>query len=102
MTARDAAGRDKNAMQDLIREDARRLAVASCEAQGIPAKITDPVVIGKVASILRSDTPHGRHALGVKAVEATPSRLDRDVVEDRGEDGPPASEGQVAPGVAEG
>ena len=86
---------------------ARRLADASRDAQGLEPKITDPVVIGKVAALLKrgvahSDLPLGRDARGVEAVEAAPSRVDRDVLEDRREDRSLAAERQTAPGDAEG
>lgn len=35
-----------------IQEAARRLVKRSCAEQGVPEKITDPVVIGKIARIL--------------------------------------------------
>ena len=92
-------------VSDHLDKAARRLAEVSCEAQGIEVKITDPVVIGKVAAMLKgegSDLPLGRDALRVEAVEAAPGRVDRDVVEDGREDRPLATERQTPPRVAEG
>ena len=36
-----------------VRDAARQLAIKSCREQGLEPKITDPVVIGKVAAMLR-------------------------------------------------
>ena len=72
-------------------EAAERLVVASCEAQGIQPKISDPVVLGKIAAALRSDAPVGRNALRVEAVEARPPRIDGDGLEDGREDRPLAA-----------
>ena len=70
---------------------------ASCAAQGVSLKITDGVVLRKVAGLLgvtagqvgapsrtatRSDPPDGLVAAGIEAVEAPPSRLDDNVIED--------------------
>ena len=67
-------------------EAAHRIAVASCEAQRIDVKVSDPVVLGKVAAVLRSNAPLGRDALRVEAVEALPSRIDGDGLEQGRED----------------
>jgi hypothetical protein len=85
-----------------IEEEARRLRVASRKAQGLKRKVSDPVTIGKVAAMLksetgRSDLPLGRDPRRVEAIKATASGVDRDVVEDGREDGPPATERQTAP-----
>ena len=42
-------------MSDHLDKAARRLADVSREAQGLEPKITDPVVIGKVAAMLKGD-----------------------------------------------
>ncbi len=39
-----------------LRESARRIVESSRREQGLEAQITDPVVIGKVAAILRADS----------------------------------------------
>jgi hypothetical protein len=85
-----------------VREAARRLVISSCREQGIEPKIIDPVVIGKVAAVLDSDAPPRLDAVRVETVEAPPRGLDRDVVDERGEDRPAARERQVVPAVAEG
>ena len=38
---------------EALREVARRIVESCCREQGLEVKITDPVVVGKVASILR-------------------------------------------------
>ncbi len=86
-------------MSDL-REAAERIAADSCRSQGFAPKISDPVVLGKVAALLRSDAPDRRDPIGVKAVEATPRRVDDDVIEQGGEDRPPATEREVRPDAA--
>jgi hypothetical protein len=90
-----------------IEEQARRLRVASRQAQGLKQKITDPVAIGRVAVMLkgetvRSDLPLGRDARRVEAVEADPGRVDRDVLKDGRQDRPLATERETPPRVAEG
>lgn len=37
-----------------LKEAARRIVESSCREQGLEVQITDPVVIGKVAAILRA------------------------------------------------
>jgi hypothetical protein len=53
-----------------LKDTARRMVESSCEEQGVEVQITDPVVIGKVASILRvgSGSP----------IERYPSRVEPD------------------------
>lgn len=96
----DAAARD----DDAIKEAARRLAVSSCEAQGLDVQITDPVVIGKVAAVLKaggSGPPKGRDALRVEAVATANGGADGDVLEDGAEDRASAAERQSIPSGAE-
>ncbi len=49
-----------------LKEVARRMVEFSCREQGLEVQITDPVVIGKVAAILRPDSnaPRGYHKSG--------------------------------------
>jgi hypothetical protein len=72
-----------------LKEAARRLVESSCREQGLEVQITDPVVIGKVATILRvgSDSPGGGNPARIKPVETPDRGVDRDRVEDRKEDG---------------
>jgi hypothetical protein len=72
-----------------LKEAARRIVESSRREQGLEPKITDPVVLGKVASILRvgSGPPVERYPSRVKAVETSDSSGDRDRVEDGKEDG---------------
>ena len=96
----DAEARDDAA----IKEAAHRLAVSSCEAQGLDVKITDPVVIGKVAAVLKaggSGSPKGRDALRVEAVATANGGADRDVLEDGAEDRAAAAEREPIPRGAE-
>ncbi len=89
---------------DAIKAAAHRLAVSSCEAQGLDVKITDPVLIGKVAAVLKagdSGPPTGRDALRVEAIATTDGGADRDVLEDGAEDRALPTERQSAPRVAE-
>jgi hypothetical protein len=71
-----------------LRESARRLVESSRREQRLEAQITDPVVIGKVATILKaSDAPLGRNSARIKPVETSDCGSDRDRVEDRKEHG---------------
>lgn len=72
-----------------LKETARRMVESSRCEQGMEAQITDPVVIGKVASILRvgSSSPIEHYPSRVKAVETSDRSGDRDRVEDRDEHG---------------
>lgn len=72
-----------------LQEAARRIVESSCREQGVEAQITDPVVVGKVATILRggSDSPLGDNPARVKSVETSDSALDGDRVEDCKEHG---------------
>lgn len=71
-----------------LKEAARRLVASSCAEQGLEEQITDPVVIGKVAAMLKagSDAPLRRGAIGVEEVSALDGRSDHDVLKDREED----------------
>lgn len=89
---------------DAIKAAAHRLVVSSCEAQGLDVKITDPVLIGKVAAVLKpggSGSPPGRDALRVEGIATTNGGADRDVLEDGGEDRAAAAEREPIPRTAE-
>jgi hypothetical protein len=88
--------------RDQMREAAERLVITSCQEQGIEAKVSDPVVIGKVAALLRSDVPDRCYAPRVEAVEPAAGRADRDVGDHRGQDRSPPRKRQAVPGVAQG
>lgn len=77
------------ASDEALEEWARRIVESSCREQGIDVQITDPVVIGKVASILRvgSDSPIGRYPPRVESVEAPDRGRDRDPIEGSDEHG---------------
>jgi hypothetical protein len=70
-----------------LKEAARRIVESSCREQGLEVQITDPVVIGKIAAILRvdSDPPLRRNPARVKPVETSDRSRDRDRVENRKE-----------------
>ncbi len=72
-----------------LKEAARRIVESSCHEQGVEVQITDPVVIGKVATILRVDSapPLRRNPARVKSIETSDRSADRDRVEDRKEHG---------------
>lgn len=72
-----------------LKEAARRIVESSCREQGVEVQITDPVVVGKVASILRvgSGPPFGRNPARIKPVETSDRGGDRDRVENRKEHG---------------
>jgi hypothetical protein len=50
-----------------LKEAARRIVESSCREQGIEVPITDPVVIGKVAAILRGSAATPRTSTRIKA-----------------------------------
>ena len=85
------------AATDAVKDAARRLAVSSCREQGLDPKVTDPVVLGKLAGLLRSDSPGGGDPLGVEAITAADRRTDGHVLNQGREDGPLTTERQVAP-----
>lgn len=79
---------------------------ASCAAQGIPAKVTDPAVVRQVCVLLGqaptvpvrarqrrrapapgSEPPEGEHSLGVEDAGTGSAGGDHGVVEDGGDDG---------------
>ncbi|MPY93401.1 MAG: hypothetical protein GEV08_10130 [Acidimicrobiia bacterium] len=68
----------------------------SCEAQGVPVKVTDVLVVRTVATLLSagrepvpvSGFPRRGDPGRVEPVEATSGRADGDPVEDIGDDGP--------------
>lgn len=75
--------------QQELREAARRIVESSCREQGVEVEITDPVVLGKVASILRlgSDSPLGLNPARIKPVAPSDGRGDSDQVEDGSDHG---------------
>ncbi len=87
----------RGAATDAVKDAARRLADSSCREQGLDPKVTDPVVLGKLAGLLRSDPPGGGDPGGVEAVTAAHRRADGDVLNQGREDGPLTTERQVAP-----
>lgn len=104
----DQSPRDRRDVADVpddgIAEAARQLAANSCKAQGLDVQITDPVVIGKVAAVLKaggSGSPQGRDALRVEAVAPADGGADRDVLEDGAEDRAAAAEREPVPRSAE-
>jgi hypothetical protein len=73
---------------------------ASCEAQGLPEKVSDAAVLHSVAVLLRpalagSPIPKRRYSRRVKLVAATNGGGDGDVVEDGGNDAALPGEGEV-------
>jgi hypothetical protein len=66
----------------------RALAVASAEAQGLPAKVEDASILGQVAALIRPGlaAPDEADARGVKRVPPRDGRSDDSVVEDSGHD----------------
>lgn len=72
-----------------LAEAARRIVESSCRDQGLEVQIADPVVIGKVASILSvgSGPPLGHNPARVKPVETADRSRDRERVDHRSEHG---------------
>ena len=72
-----------------LKEIARRMVEDSCRKQGLEVQITDPVVIGKIATILRggSNAPLKRNPARVKPVATSDRGVDRDRVEGSEEHG---------------
>ena len=91
---------------------------ASCAAQGVPARVTDPLVLARVLVLLggeaagpraharsastrpdadRSQPPHGLHAVRVQGAGPEDSRADAGVVEDREHDGVLAGQVEARP-----
>ncbi len=77
------------ASEEALKESARRIVESSCREQGVEVQIADPVVIGKVATILRigSGPPIWRYPSRVKPVEAPDGSGNRDRAEDGNEHG---------------
>lgn len=95
---------------------------ASCVAQGVPVKVTDPGVLSRVGVLLGvraggtrahgapaprtrghrppSQPPDRLHALGVQAPRSCDAGGDDGVVEDRGDDGGLPVQAQARPAVA--
>ena len=77
---------------------------ASCEAQGVPVKVTDVRVVARVAVLFgapaaASEPPDRLHPGGVEGVAAGTAG-DHRVVEDRGDDGMTAVETEALPVVS--
>ena len=91
---------------------------ASCARQGVPAKVTDIVVVGRVAMLLGSpvgpealgavapkrtgrrgpsETPDDLHSVRVQRAGAGLGRSDDDVVDDGGDDGGLTGEIEAGP-----
>jgi hypothetical protein len=66
----------------------RALAVASAEAQGLPARVQDAAILRRVAGLFRPGlaAPGKGDAAGVEAVAAGNGGADDGVVEDGGDD----------------
>lgn len=83
---------------------------ASCAAQGVPSRLTDPALLGRVVVLLgdsaeaarararsastrtlavRSQAPDGLHSVGVQGAGSYGARADDGVVEHGGDDGVP-------------
>src|SRR4051794_29932092 len=83
--ARRRAG--SHGLTEELRAAAGRWALASAKAQGLPERVSDGSAIRRVSVLLGcSDAPDGLEPFGVEAVEATPSRPNNNVVENRGDD----------------
>lgn len=90
----------------------------SCVAQGVPVKVTDPVVVARVGVLLtgrgsagpqaqrgpagagRSELPDRGHSGRIEAGAGVRAGSDHGVVEDGGDDGALAVEGKSGPLVA--
>ena len=80
---------------------------ASCEAQGLPEKVSDPTILRKVALLLRPGlaglpVPNRRYSRRVKPIAATDGGGDQDVIEEGGDDASLTREGKAAPLPAQG
>ena len=80
---------------------------ASCEAQGLPEKVTDPVILRKVAVLLRpalagSPMPKRRYSRRVKPVAPADGGVDANVVEDGGDNAALSGQRETGPIAAKG
>ncbi len=80
---------------------------ATCAAQGLPEKVSDPTILRKVAVLLRPGlaglpVPNRRYSRRVKPIAATDGRSDQSVIEKGGDDVALAGEGQFTPLSAQG
>ncbi len=105
-------------LSHLSAEEVAALVEASCAAQGVPVKITDPTLVRQVGALLGgrvgasrahprsgstrdaaglSVAPHDADAGGVQLPGSLPARLDDDVVDQGFDDGVLSGEVQVVP-----
>lgn len=105
-------------LSHLSAEEVAALVEASCAAQGVPAKVTDPSLVRRVGALLggpvggsrahprsgstraaagRSVAPHDGDAGGVELAGALSAGTDLDVVDQGSDDGVLAGQVQVAP-----
>ena len=108
-------------LSHLSEEDLAAWVAASCAAQGVPVKVTDPGVVRRVGALLgampdgvrgrkrsgtrapggaRSVTPHDADAGGVHGLDTGGTGADHGVVDHRGDDGVLTGEVQARPGAA--
>jgi len=70
----------------------------TCGAQGLPVKVTDPVVLHKVGVLLGGSRPPAHlDAVGVEAGPAFDSGMDGDVIDKGADDGVLARNGEGGP-----
>ena len=81
-----------------LRASARDLVERTCRAQGLPVKVTDPLVLRQVATLLDpSHLPGDRNPGRVKDIAPTPGGPDRHRVTERSNDGPLPGRGKAVP-----
>lgn len=115
----DAGGRGAGAGRWWSAAQVAGWVARSCAAQGVPVLVRDPLVVAQVAALLgarpapgparrahragvasASEPPDGVDAVEVHGAGAGPGWGDDGVVEDRGDDGGLAGQGQRRPRVA--
>ena len=101
----------------LSREELAEFVARSCERQGVPVKVTDAVVVGRVAALLGAGTdgggakpapaapapselPDDLDTVRVEAAGTRGTRSDDGMVNEGGDDGGLAGEVQVGPPAA--
>ena len=92
-------------LDDDLRERARVWAEQTAMAQGLPARVSDPVVTRDVATLLRAASaglgaPHRGQPRRVETVVPAPARANDDVVEDGGHERTLPAEGEGRPQAA--